>query len=139
MKYCIQTIAICFLLLMINVVPSKAQAPHPIKWSFSVEKREVDAILSLKATIESPWHLYSQNIGAGGPIPTSFKFTPSSDYELIGKVNEPDAVVFHDPNFDMDLKTFDINVTFTQKIKLKNNKDFSVKGTLEFMACNCWF
>ena len=113
-----------------------AQALHPVKWSFSVEQKDNETTLFLKATIEKQWHLYAQDIGEGGPIPTSFKFTTSSDYELIGKVIEPEAKIFHDPNFDMDLKFFETTVTFKQKIKEKTDKPFDVKGTLEFMVCN---
>ena len=105
MKYIIQNAAVCFLLLTINSFQAKAQILHPVKWSFSLEQSESETTLLLKATIEKPWHLYSQDIGEGGPIPTSFKFTASDDYELIGKVVEPPAESFHDPNFDMDLKT----------------------------------
>ncbi len=128
--------AISFLFVMMCIVSLPAQILHPVKWSFSTEQKENEVTLLLKATIDKHWHLYSQDIGDGGPIPTSFKFTPSADYELTGKVAEPYAETFHDPNFDMDLKFFENSATFKQKIKLKTAKSFSVKGTLEFMVCN---
>ena len=136
MKKIIQLSSISFLLLVISFFSAQAQIIRPVKWSFSVEQKENEAVLLLKATIETLWHLYSQNIGEGGPIPTGFKFTPSADYELIGKVTEPEAKTFRDPNFDMDLKFFEKEVVFKQKIKLKTDQPFSVKGTLEFMVCN---
>ncbi len=135
-RHFISYTAIGFLLVMINSVSLSGQILNPVKWSFSTEQKDREATLLLKATIDKHWHLYSQDIGDGGPIPTSFKFTPSADYELSGKVAEPNAKSFHDPNFDMDLKLFESSVTFQQKIKLKTTKSFSVKGTLEFMVCN---
>ena len=128
--------AIFFLLLILNSFCLHAQILHPVKWNFSVEQKDNEATLLLKATIDKQWHLYSQDIADGGPIPTSFKFTPSANYELAGKVTEPKAEEVKDPNFDMVLKFFETSVTFKQKIKLKTDKSFSVKGSLEFMVCN---
>jgi len=136
MNKIVQLSSLSFLLLLISFFSLQAQIMRPVKWSFSVEQKENEAVLLLKATIDPHWHLYSQDIGDGGPIPTSFKFTPSTDYELVGKVTEPKAAIFHDPNFDMDLKFFETAVTFKQKIKLKTTNSFSIKGTLEFMVCN---
>ena len=115
---------------------SYSQILHPVKWSFSAEKKENEATLLLKATIEKQWHVYSQDVGEGGPIPTSFTFKPSADYDLTGVVLEPKAEMVHDPNFDIDVKYFETSVTFKQKIKLKTDKAFTVKGSLEFMVCN---
>lgn len=136
MKKIIQCSAVCFLLLILNWLTTVAQNLKPVKWSFSVEQAGNEATLLLKATIDKTWHLYSQDIPDGGPIPTNFKFTPSRDYELESKVAEPEAKVFRDPNFEMDLKYFEKEVVFRQKIKLKSAKSFTVKGTLEFMACD---
>lgn len=121
---------------MINSLPTNAQIFSPVKWSFSTEQNTNVVTLLLKARIEEKWHLYSQDIGAGGPIPTSFVFDASADYELIEKTIEPKAEIFHDPNFDMDLKFFSTEVVFRQTIKVKSTRNFSIKGRLEFMACN---
>jgi thiol:disulfide interchange protein DsbD len=112
------------------------QIQTPVKWSFSIEQTGSDATLLLKAKIDKTWHLYSQDIGPGGPIPTSFKFTPNPNYDLVGKVTEQKAEEILDPNFDMKVKFFEESAVFKQKIKLKNNKSFPVKGSVEFMVCN---
>ena len=136
MKLTVTFTFVCFILFIVFPFSTKAQILQPVKWIFSTEKAGNETTLLLTATIDKPWHLYSQDIGDGGPIPTSFKFLPSENYELIGKVTEPTTATFHDPNFDMDLKTFDTKVTFRQLIKIKSKQNFSVKGSLEFMACN---
>lgn len=114
-----------------------AQVLEPVKWSFAV-KNETDqeAMLVLTASIEKHWHLYSQFIKDGGPVPTSFSFNASNDYSTIGKVKEPKPIEKFDKNFDMDLLFFDGKVAFTQKIKKLSNQPFTVTGTLEFMTCN---
>ena len=136
MKQIIFTLAIFMLLQSLSNTQSEAQIAKPVKWSYTAEQNQNEATLVIKSTIDKPWHLYSQHIADGGPIPTSFAFTPSDNYELIGNTSEPDAATFHDPNFDMDLKTFEDQVIFKQKIKVKTTDSFSVKGVLEFMVCN---
>jgi thiol:disulfide interchange protein DsbD len=123
-----------FLLLCSPGVQS--QIFKPVKWSFSSEKDGKNVVLLLKATMEPTWHLYAQNIPAGGPIPTTFKYTPAPEYSLVGKTIEPEAEEVFDPNFEMQLRYFGGEVVFRQKIKTATDKAFSVKGTLEFMACN---
>jgi hypothetical protein len=68
-----------------------AQIERPVTWSYSAEQKGEEATIILKATIEKGWHLYSQDIPTGGPIPTSFKFNSSPDFSLVGKTIEPKA------------------------------------------------
>lgn len=113
-----------------------AQIEKPVTWSYSAEQKGNEATLILKATIDKGWHLYSQDIPVGGPIPTSFKFNPSPDYSLVGKTSEPKAEEIFDKNFEMKIKFFENAVIFKQKIKLNSTNTFKVKGSLEFMVCD---
>ncbi|MEI6172540.1 MAG: cytochrome c biogenesis protein CcdA [Bacteroidota bacterium] len=118
-----------------------SQILDPVKWTFKVEQTSTDeATLLLIAKIDKTWHLYSQDIPQGGPngapIATSFTFNKSQDYELVGKVLEPKAIEDNDPNFDMILKFFADKATFRQKIKILSQKDFAVKGLVNFMCCD---
>ncbi len=116
---------------------SHAQIENPTKWSFSAGKvKNGEAELIVKTTIEEGWHLYSQFIEEGGPIPTSFTFEPSDAYELVGKVQERSKVIdAHDPTFDMDISFFEKEAVFVQKIKVLK-PSFTVKGSVTFMLCN---
>jgi len=81
--------------------------------------------------------MYSQHNPANGPIPTSFHFNPTADYELMGNVNELSRVeVKHDDSFNLDLNLFSQEAIFVQKIRIKNTKTFSITGTIEFMCCD---
>jgi thiol:disulfide interchange protein len=114
-----------------------AQVLEPVKWSFHVEQSKPDeATLLLIAKMDPGWHVYSQYIPEGGPIPTSFKFNPGKEFSLQGKVLEPKPIVEKDPNFNMTLKFFADKAIFRQMIKVLGQKDFEVKGSLEFMCCN---
>ena len=116
---------------------SQAQILDPVKWKFTVIQTKPDeATLVFTANIEPKWHVYSQFLAADGPIPTSFTFTKSSDYEVVGKVAEGKTIEEYDANFDMKLRYFEGKGVFKQKIKVKTAKDFKIKGTLNFMVCN---
>jgi thiol:disulfide interchange protein DsbD len=115
-----------------------AQIQNPVKWTYSVENNgKEEATLVIKASIDKGWHLYSQFIGEGGPVPTSFRFDKSSYYTLVGKVNEiPKAKPIFDEIFGMQVAWFESSATFKQKIKVSSGKDFKVNGALEFMVCD---
>jgi thiol:disulfide interchange protein DsbD len=130
-------------LLALVLLPliSFSQILDPVKWTFKVEQTSPgEATLLLIAKADKNWHLYSQDVPQGGPngapIPTTFSFTASKNFELIGKVKEPKAIEENDPNFDMILKFFADKVVFKQKIKILSQKDFVVKGVVNFMCCD---
>lgn len=106
------------------------------KWEIKSATKGKEATLTVKAFVLPGWHLYSQNIASGGPIPTSFTFKPSKNYQLTGKTNEPNGEEYFDPQFDMKIKFFDKDVEFNQKISILTDKEFKLKGSIEFMVCN---
>ncbi len=126
-----------FFTLFALVLTLATSAQNPVKWSTTVEKiNDNQAWLVMTATIENGWHLYSQFIPEGGPIPTSFAFAQTAEFGLEGKVTEGKAHEEFDPNFDMILKYFDTKAVFKQKVNIKSSKDFTLNGELEFMVCN---
>jgi thiol:disulfide interchange protein DsbD len=123
--------------LMLLVFVAQAQIHNPVSWEFSQEQTADDEVtLTFHATIEGHWHLYSQDIPEGGPIPTTFYFLTEGGYELLGAATEGEAILEYDPNFDMELKYFDHEATFIQKVKVNSTVDFELKGELEFMVCD---
>lgn len=116
---------------------SFAQIHDPVKWSTSVVKiSDTEYDLIATATIEAKWHLYSQNVPADGPIPTSFLFKKSADFKVVGKTSEEKGHTVHDPVFDMEIKYFENKATFKQRIKINNSKAFKILGEVEFMVCD---
>jgi len=113
-----------------------AQIEGHVTWAYAAKKvSPTEAMVYLKATIDDSWHIYSAYIKEGGPIKTSFKFTPSKDYAMVGKIVEPKPISQYDKNFSMNLTYFENSVTFEQKVKLTGKKT-TVKGSLEYMTCN---
>lgn len=113
-----------------------AQILHPVKWSYAAKKiNKTEAVLLIKATIDNGWHIYSSQQKDGGPIKTSFTFTPSKDYALNGLLAEPKPLTKYETTFKMNVSYFEKSVIFQQKIKLKKDQT-AIKGTLEYMSCN---
>ena len=122
---------------LVFVIVSNAQILQPVKWSFDKKNLGNDEFeLSLKASMDKGWHIYGIDIPEGGPIPTSFTFTPSEDYELVGKLATPIPIEKYDNAFEMDLRYYDGNAIFIQKIKMKTTKPFKIAGELEYMSCD---
>ena len=122
--------------LCISFLISFAQLESPVKWKYDLNRlSDTEAELLLKATIQKDWHLYAIQHD-GMELPLEIKFTPSANYELVGKTIEPKPKVSYDSMFQMYSKYFTTQVTFTQKIKIKTpDKAFKVKGKLSGQAC----
>lgn len=104
-----------------------------VDWKVSFDKK--NELIELTASIEEGWHLYSQHIENNvGPVPTSFSFKSSNDFQLLGQVDEPKAIQKYDENFEATLDFFEKQVTFRQKIK--TFKSTNLEGTITFMVCN---
>ena len=122
--------------LFISAV-SFSQIHNPVKWSTSVVAvSESKYDLVVQASIESGWHLYSQNVPENGPIPTSFTFPKNPAYELVGKVSEETGKTVNDPIFNMKIKFFENKATFKQRINVLSKKAFKITGEVEFMVCD---
>jgi len=129
------------LLLLFSVIifnNANAQIFTPVKWDYTAKKiSDCEYELIFQAKIDDKWHLYGQKLyGDEGPIPTSFHFTKSSNYELIGKPSESKLIKKFEPVWNFELQFFEHKAVFTQKVKIKYDKPFEIKGNLEFMVCN---
>ncbi|MFH4968399.1 cytochrome c biogenesis protein CcdA [Gaetbulibacter sp. M240] len=128
---------IILLFALLNITLARAQIFEPVKWSTSVEKlSDKEYKLISKATIDTGWHLYSQNVPEGGPIPTTFTYNMlNGQANLVGNTIEEKGHTVNDPVFKMTIKFFENSASFIQKVTVAPNVS-AIKGTVEFMACN---
>ncbi|MEE9348833.1 MAG: protein-disulfide reductase DsbD domain-containing protein, partial [Flavobacteriaceae bacterium] len=114
-----------------------AQIHDPVKWSTSVEKLSgTEYKLVAVATIESGWHLYSQDVPEDGPIETSFTYDDESGvFKIVGNTSEEEGHTIDDPIFKMKIKFFENKATFKQKIKIIGTKT-TVNAFVEFTVCD---
>ena len=125
-----------FVALMMGIVTLFAQQ-SPVKWDFkSVKVNDSVAELQIHATIQPEWHLYAQKKGEGQiEMPLVFNFTASPQYERLGKVSEPTPQSDYDDILDAHSNFYTKQVTFKQRVKVKDSKPFTIKGKLEGQAC----
>ena len=124
-----------FSIFFVSVVV--AQRPNPVHWNFeAVKKAEKQYDIIATASIDAPWHIYSQFV-KGGPIPTSFQFKPNPLIVLKGKTKEVGKLEKNfDKNFNAVIATFAGKVQFIQPIALKVFSKTKLSGIVEFMVCN---
>lgn len=114
-----------------------AQILEPVKWTTSVEKiSDTEYKLTAKATIDSGWHMYSQNVPENGPVATSFIFDDQGGaFKIIGNTVEEEGHTALDPVFKKTIKYFENTAVFEQKIEVSGTKT-SLTAIVEFMACD---
>lgn len=123
---------------LITVSLAFAQRPNPVNWNFEAKKKTADVYeLIATATVESPWHIYSQNTGKGGPVPTTITFKTNPLVSKQGNVKETGKLekVF-DKNFNTNVLYYSGKVQFVQTVKIKGGVKTNVSGTVEYMVCD---
>ncbi|OBX20164.1 thiol:disulfide interchange protein [Gelidibacter algens] len=115
----------------------QAQIFNPVKWSTSVEKiSDTEYKLISIASIESGWHLYSQDVPKDGPLPTSFTYDDNNGaFKIIGNTSEEEGHTINDPVFKMKIKFFENNAVFEQLIEVLGDKT-TINAFVEFMVCD---
>jgi thiol:disulfide interchange protein DsbD len=112
----------------------------PVKWGSACEQiAATEAELTLTATIDAGWAMYSMHIpdGPARPVPTSFSLESSKMFEPVGEMEEiTRPAVKYDENFGMDVGQFRDKAIFRQRIRILSQNPFTVKGTVEYMCCN---
>ena len=126
--------------LLIALCTSKlslAQVKNPVEWKYEAVKKGNDYQIVITATVKKPWHIYSQNTGSGGSIPTKISFAKNPLITLDGAVKEKGKLekVF-DNNFKTEVLFYSNSVVFTQQVKVKAGIKTNISGTVEYMVCD---
>ena len=126
-----------YIFTLLSFTLGYSQILEPVKWTTSVEKTsDTEYILLTKATIEKGWHLYSQDVPEGGPIPTTFTYDDSNEnFKIIGNTEEEKGETIDDPVFEMKIKFFEKKATFKQKITIEPGIT-TINAFVEFMVCD---
>lgn len=70
----------------------------------------------LTATLNGDWHIYSQNVGVDGPIPTTFTFTKNPLLAFDGKPGEVGKMVKKNEEvWGGEVRYYENKVDFVQK------------------------
>jgi len=124
-------------IVFVLFVNSQAQILNPVKWKYSAEKiSETEYNLVFNAKIDKDWHLYSVYSPENGPLALFFEFEKSDNYDVVGEIQEfPKPHGVYDETFKVTVLQFSNKATFKQKIKVKSNLDFNIKGLLDGQSC----
>ena len=108
-----------------------------MQWQFEADSAASgEEILKFTATLTPGWHLYSQFMEEGGPMPTRFTFEQNKDFVLIGRTEEiGKPVTFQDSIFGIAITWYSGKIFFLQKIR-STQPIMTVRGTVEYMACD---
>ena len=75
-----------FLLLNFVVYVLQAQIQDPVKFKTELKSlSDTEAEIVFTATIDKGWHVYSTELGDGGPISATFNVDSKSGIEPVGK------------------------------------------------------
>jgi len=120
---------------IISIVAS-AQSGKQVKWSYSAKKvADKTYEIHMTATIASGWHLYAQEAGDGGPIPTKFTFAKNPLVVFNNKTKEVGKLIKkYDQPFRVILQYYEKTVDFIQTVKVTGNAAVTVVGKIQFMV-----
>lgn len=126
-------------LAVIILAVTAVKAQNPVTWTFSAKKvSDKTYEVHMTATIQSGWHLYSQNQPEDAiAIPTGFTINNNPLLKLDGRIKEIGKLEkFRDEKLDISANQYSAKVDFVQLVKLKSNVKTNVSGSVEFQTCN---
>ena len=132
MKHLIPVLALLFATSVFG------QSTKQVQWNFTSKKiAENTYEIHMTAIVSGDWHLYAQNVGVEGPVPTSFSFTKNPLLVMDNKVKEVGNLIRKKEEvWNGVVNYYQSKVNFIQVVKLKANVKTNVAGKVEFMVCN---
>ena len=124
-------------LTIFSYVSAFAQIQDPVQFSSEWKTvSETEAEIVFTGTIDAGWHVYSTDLGDGGPISATFNIDKMEGLELDGKLTPQGKEVENfDKLFEMKVRYFENKATFVQKLKI-TGANYFIEGYLEYGACN---
>ena len=123
--------------LLLFAVAVQAQIQDPVKFNSELKILAADeAEVVFTAAIDKGWHVYSTDLGDGGPISATFNVEKISGAEVVGKLKPVGKEIStFDKLFEMKVRYFENTAQFVQKLKLTGGA-YQLEGYLEYGACN---
>lgn len=123
--------------LLLFAVAVQAQIQDPVKFNSELKILAADeAEVVFTAAINKGWHVYSTDLGDGGPISATFNVEKISGAEVVGKLKPVGKEIStFDKLFEMKVRYFENTAQFVQKLKLTGGA-YQIEGYLEYGACN---
>ena len=126
-----------FLLTVILPISICGQIMDPVRFSSQLKMLEGDeAEIVFSGTIDNGWHVYSTDIGDGGPVSATFHAVKMEGVEPIGSLKPQGKVIKqYDKMFGMELRFFEHKAVFVQKVRFTKSH-YVIDCYLEYGACS---
>lgn len=123
--------------LFILALAMRAQIQEPVKFKTElkpVSDTQIEIIFT--GTIDPGWHVYSTNLGEGGPISATFNTDRMQGLRLVGSLRPAGKEISAFDNlFEMQVRYFEHTAQFVQTLEL-TEETYDIAGYLEYGACN---
>ena len=123
--------------MLLTVLAVRAQILEPVTFKTEVKQVSDDRVeVVFTGTIDAGWHVYSTELGDGGPISATFNVDKIQGAEPVGKLKPVGKEISaYDKLFEMQVRYFEKTAQFVQELKLTGGA-WQVAGYLEYGACN---
>lgn len=127
-----------FAVLASGVSFAQSGSAKQVTWTYKARKISDNVYeVRMSAIINGNYHMYAQQAGVEGPVPTTVKFSPNPLVVLDGKTKEEGKVIKKfESAWDGNVNYFEKKVDLVQIVKLKGKVKTNVAGKIEFMVCN---
>lgn len=122
---------------MVIAITAFPQIQEPVTFSQQLRKiSETEAEIVFTGKIDRGWHVYSTDLGDGGPIEAVLEVEHIKGAELDGKLlPQGNEISDYDKLFEMQVRWFENEAQFVQRLKLTGGP-WRVEGYLTYGACN---
>jgi thiol:disulfide interchange protein DsbD len=109
-----------------------------VKWEYTAKLISENTYeVHFTAKVNGKFHIYSQNAGAEGPVPTKFTFNSNPLLALDGKTLEKGTMIKkYESAWPGNVNYYEQKVDFVQVVKLKAKAKTSLSGKVEFDVCD---
>jgi len=131
--------AVAFVLMVLqnSAVMAENEAVFKVTAEPTVARVGEAVTVWIDVTLSDDWHIYSATTPPGGPLPTEIALS-GVGFRQIGSVIQPDPIVEHDPNFDMNVEYYHSSVRFGLRAEVLEGVAGSqtLLAEVTYMLCN---
>ena len=136
MKTSLRHAALLLILFLSTAVNGQLLEPVRFKSELKTAEGSSEGEIVFSAIIDDGWHVYSTDLGDGGPTSATFNAVKMEGVETVGRLMPRGNVVKkYDDMFGMELQFFEHIATFAQKIRF-TKPEYVIDCYLEYGACN---
>ena len=123
--------------MVLGLTAAFAQIQDPVQFKTELKTiSDTEIQIVFTGTIDEGWHVYSTDLPADGPTSAIFKTEAMKGLELDGKLTpQGKEIENYDNNFNMNVRYFENEATFIQKLKV-TAANYFIEGYLQYGSCN---